>query len=562
MRGVYISDLATNVKRLVLATSLLSTGATIHWTFEDVASQAGLTRPVVFGSDQERKYILESTGTGVAFIDFDGDGRNDLFFPNGSTLDAKDPPIPLLYRNEGGGGFREMARETGLVEGGWAQAACAGDIDNDGKTDLFVTYYGTNRLYRNTGSKFEDVTRSKGLAGAGNRWGAGCALVDYDRDGRLDIFVSNYVDFDLKNAPLPGSMPDCIWKGLTVFCGPRGLPMARNALYHQRTDGTFEDVSERAGILKPGGRYGLGTIAADFNNDGWPDIYVACDQTPSQLYHNNRNGTFTERGIEAGVAYNFDGRLQSGMGVAVGDFDRNGYLDIVKTNFSGDLPSLYLNEDGSFFRDVSQQAGLGAHQLLGWGVAFADFDEDGFPDLVMANGHVYPEVDRSRLGDRYRQLTLIYRNLGNGKFADQTAHSGPAFEIPRPARGLATGDLDDDGYPEVVIANMNQPPSLLKNKTVRQNWIRIELTGRKSNRSAIGARVTVTSGGRIQMNEVRSGDSYYSTNELALHFGLGTSQTVDRVEVRWPSGLVEHWEKPAVKKTHRLVEATGTPTKL
>lgn len=547
----------TNVKLLVaVGVALIATGTAITFNFEDVAETLGLVHAATAGGKDGKKFILETTGNGAVVLDFDNDGDNDIFVTNGTVLETKNSAPSFLYRNESGK-FREIAREAGLTQSGWAQAVCAGDINNDGNIDLFVTYYGTNRLFLNRGKKFEDVTKTVGLPVEGQRWGAGCSLLDFDRDGRLDIFVSNYVELDLAKTPLPGSRPDCIWKGLAVMCGPRGLPLAKNALYRQRPDGTFEDVSAKAGILKPGGRYGLGVVASDFDNDGWPDIYVACDQTPSLLYQNKRDGTFVERGVEAGVAYNFDGRLQAGMGVAVADFDGNGFLDIAKTNFSGDLPSLYLNEDGKFFRDVSQQAGLGVHQLLGWGVAFVDVDEDGWKDLVMANGHVYPEVDRASIGDRYRQPTLLYRNLGNGKFADLTSQAGSAFEKLRPARGLATGDIDGDGYPEIVIVNMNEPPSLLKNRGPRQNWVRVELQGTKSNRSAIGARVTVDAGGRKQIDEVRAGGSYYSQHELPLHFGLGSSKVVDKVEVRWPNGLVEQWTKVEVNRTHKLVEGSA-----
>jgi hypothetical protein len=344
---------------------------------------------------------------------------------------------------------------------------------------------------------------------------------------------------------------------MVVACGPRGLPKAHNVLYHNNRDGTFTDVSEPAGILKPGGRYGLGVVAADFDNDGWPDLYVACDQTPSLLYRNRGDGTFEERGVEAGVAYNFDGQLQSGMGVAVADFDGDGKLDIAKTNFSGDIPSLYKNEDGKFFTDVSQLAGLSANHLLGWGIAFVDLDDDGWKDLIIANGHIYPEVDRAPLGDRYRQKTLVYRNLGNGKFADITAQAGPALEMLRPARGLAVGDVDGDGRPEIVIVNMNATPSLLKNQGPRQNFLSLALAGTKSNRSAIGARVAVQSGGRRQIDEVMSGGSFYSQNDMTLYFGLGAASVINRLEVRWPSGTVQEWTDIAANQRLLITEGSA-----
>jgi enediyne biosynthesis protein E4 len=535
---------------LILPAAALLLGST-PLRFTDVAADWGFQARTTYGDSVRNTYILETTGIGAAIFDFDGDGRNDVLITNGTTLDAKPGEHPglLLYRNDGPGRFREMGAAAGLKVSGWAQAACAADIDNDGDSDLAVTFYGYNRLFRNAGGRFEDVTGAAGLPATGTRWGSGCSWLDYDRDGFADLFVANYVELDLGRTPKPGEGPDCMWKGMPVVCGPVGLPKAGNALYRNRGDGTFEDVSVKAGILKPGKRYGLGVAAADFNNDAWPDIYVACDQTPSLLYENKRDGTFVERGLEAGVAYNGDGAVQSGMGVAVADLDGNGFLDIVKTNFSGDLPSLYLNEDGRFFRDAAREAGLGVHQLLGWGVAAVDADEDGLPDLVLANGHVYPEVDRSKLGERYRQLTLMYRNLGNGKFADLTAQAGEPFRAPRPARGLATGDLDGDGRPEIVIVNMNEPPAVLKNESARGNWVRIVLEGTKSNRSAIGGRVTVEAGGRRQMAEVAAGGSYYSQHERALYFGLGRAAQAATIEVRWPTGKSQVFRNVAANRT-------------
>ena len=445
--------------------------------------------------------------------------------------------------------------QAGLTRSGWAQAACVGDFDNDGHPDLLVTYYGHNSLYRNLGNgKFAEVTAPSGLPVTGTRWGSGCAFIDYDNDGYLDIFVANYVNLDLSKTPKPGSSESCKWKGMSIVCGPAGLPLAMNALYHNNRDGTFTDVSEKAGILAPGGRYGLGVVAADFDNDGWTDIYVACDQTPSLLYRNKHDGTFEERGAAAGVAYNADGHLQAGMGIAVADYVHNGFLGIAKTNFSGDRPSLYRNEDGKSFEDVSEEAGLGRNQLLGWGAAFVDVDEDGWPDLVMANGHVYPEIDRSQVGETYRQKTLLYRNLGNGKFEDVTAVAGPGFAPLRPARGLAVGDLDGDGRPEILIVNMNERPVLLKNMGPRGNAIAVLLEGVTGNRSAIGARVTVESGGRRQMAQVVSGGSYYSQNSLTLYFGLGKAERVDFVEVNWPGGGRQRWSGLGVNRTVVLKE--------
>ncbi len=530
---------------------LFSSAGGIH--FVDSARQAGLTLPNTYGGVATKDYILETTGNGVAIFDFDGDGSNDIFVVNGTTLEPRAGQAPAtlqLYHNDGAGRFTDVSKKAGFTAEGWGQGVCVGDYDNDGHPDLLVTYYGHNVLYRNMGDgAFRDVTEKAGLPVAGTRYGSGCSFFDYDRDGNLDLFISNYVDLDLKTTPKPGDNQNCEWKGIAVMCGPRGLPPGKNLLYHNNGDGTFTDVSEHSGILKPGGRYGLGVVAADFDNDGWPDLYVACDMTPSLLLHNRHDGTFEERGVQSGVAYNFDGQLQAGMGVAVTDFDGNGFLDIAKTNFSGDLTSLFRNEDGKFFTDVSQEAGLTAHHLLGWGIAFLDIDEDGWKDLIIANGHVYPEVEGAAVGDTYREKTLLYRNLGNGRFADITAEAGPAFQQSRPARGLAVGDLDGDGHPEVVIVNMNEAPSLLRNDGPHQNALLVSLVGTKSNRSAIGGRVVLEAGGRRQMDEVSSGGSYYSQSDMTLHFGLGQASVVDRLEVRWPSGAVQQWKRvPANRK--------------
>jgi hypothetical protein len=524
--------------------------------FIDITAVSGLTVPNTFGGRDAKASILESTGTGAAIFDYNGDGANDIFIANGTLLGstgAAASPRSQLYRNDGQGHFQDAAQSAGLTRTGWAQAACAADFDNDGHTDLLVTYYGQNTLYRNSGNgKFTDVTVQAGLPVTGTRWNSGCAFLDYNRDGYLDIFIANYVDLPALAHP-PGK---CDWKGMQVWCGPHGLPTGHNILYRNNRDGTFTDVSESAGILKPGGRFGLGVAVADFDNDGWPDIYVACDQTPSLLYRNRHDGTFEEVGDSAGVAYNADGQLQAGMGAAVADYDANGFLDIAKTNFSGDRPSLYRGENNRFFEDVSEYAGLGHNQLLGWGIAFLDIDEDGWPDLIMANGHVYPEIDRSPIGETYRQKTLLYRNLGNGKFADITNSAGPAFATPRPSRGLATGDLDGDGRPEIVIVNMNEKPTVLKNVGPRQNAIALTLTGTRSNRSAIGARATVTTRTHRQMAEVSSGGSYYSQNSLTLYFGLGHADQVDRLEVRWPSGDTQTWSHLALNRTLAITEGT------
>ena len=527
----------------------------------DVAMESGLTLKNTSGGKDSKTYIFETTGNGVAIFDYDGDGANDVLITNGTTLLK---PVPgetrtvQLYRNNGRGKFTDVSRQAGFTFEGWAQGVCVGDYNNDGKPDVLITYYGQNRLYKNLGGgKFADATTEAHLPVGGIRYGAGCSFFDYDKDGWLDLFVANYVDLDLAKTPKPGEDGSCRWKELSVMCGPVGLPLAHNVLYHNNGDGTFTDVSGPSGILKPGGRYGLGVVAADFDNDGWPDIYVACDQTPSLLYWNKHDGTFEERGDASGVAYNADGQLQAGMGVAVADYDGKGFLDIAKTNFSGDLPSLFKNEDGKFFTDVSLQAGLAAHHLLGWGIAFVDLDGDGFKDLVIANGHVYPEVDRSAIEESYFQKTLLYRNLGNGKFADVTTQAGPALAKVRPARGLAVGDLDGDGRPEIVIANMNSTPTLLRNDGPKRNFISLLLSGTTSNRSAIGARVTIEAGGLRQMDEVMSGGSYYSHNDMTLYFGLASAPKIDRLQIRWPSGAIQEWKD--VPANLRLLITEGSP---
>jgi hypothetical protein len=535
----------------------------LPFQFEDAARSSGLTVPNTSGGKTRKDYILETTGNGVAIFDYDGDGAEDIFIANGTTLDRQ-PGVrhsPQLYHNEGHGHFTEVGEKAGFTAEGWGQGVCVGDYDNDGRPDLLVTYYGANRLYRNLGNgTFRDVTAQAKLPVDGVRYGSGCSFFDYDRDGHLDLFVANYVDLDLASTPKPGSGSFCVWKEIPVMCGPRGLPLAHNVLYHNNGDGTFTDVSLKAGILKHGGRYSLGVATADFDNDGWPDIYVACDMTPSLLFENKHDGTFEERGAAAGVAYNFDGALQAGMGVAVADFDGDGRLDIAKTNFSGDLTSLYRNEDGKFFTDVSREAGLAARQYLGWGIAFLDADDDGWPDLVIANGHVYPEVDARPVGDKYLQPTLLMRNLGNGRFADQTTAAGPAFATPRPARGLAVGDLDGDGRPEIVIVNMNAAPSLLKNRKAGGNFLNVAVKGTKSNRSGIGARIQLTVGKREMVGEVMSGGSYYSQNSLVSHFGLGTANVVDRLRIRWPDGTWQSWERVPVNRKVIATEGSAELT--
>jgi hypothetical protein len=439
---------------------------------------------------------------------------------------------------------------------------CVGDYDNDGFEDLYVTYYGKNVLYHNNGDgTFTDVSSKAGVAGTGKAWGSGCAFVDYDRDGKLDLFVATYVDFDVNSAPKPGERADCLWKGVPVMCGPRGLPWSTNLLYHNRGNGTFEDVTQKSHIDKTNGHYSLSVSTLDFDEDGWPDIYVACDSTPSILYRNNRDGTFTDVAVVAGAAFSEDGKEQAGMGTTVGDFDGDGHLDIFKTNFSDDTSTLYRNLGDGTFEDATFAAGLGLHtQYLGWGTMFFDFDNDGWPDLLLVNGHVYPEVDRQHLGSDYEEPRVLYHNLGNGKFEDISAAAGPGITTHSSSRGLAIGDLWNDGKLSAVVSNMNAPPSLLVNQVRASNhWIGVRTEGVKSNRDGIGARILLKTETRIQADEVRSGSSYNSNSDRRVHFGLGSSKAVAPIEIRWPSGLTETFETPAVDRIVVLKEGTGKP---
>jgi len=531
--------------------------------FVDDADKAGLTMMNVFGGKDSKKFIIETTGTGVAIFDYDNDGWPDIFLVNGTTLEgfpAGKSPTNHLYRNNHDGTFSDVTKQAGLADAsGWGQGACVGDYDNDGWEDLYVTYYGKNRLYHNEHGVFREVGEASGTAGSGKAWGTGCAFVDYDRDGLLDLVVANYVDFDLSTAPAPGERASCVWKGVPVMCGPRGLPGAKNILYHNLGGGKFADVTTKAHIDKTSGHYSLGVATFDFDNDGWPDIYIACDSTASILFRNNHDGTFTDVAVSAGAAYNEDGREQAGMGVSVGDFNGDGNLDIFKTNFSDDTSTLYRNNGNGTFDDVTFAAGLGLHtQYLGWGTTFFDFDNDGWPDLLVVNGHVYPEVDKQHLGSTYPEPRILYHNNGNGTFSDLSAEAGPGITAMQAGRGLAVGDLWNDGRLSAVISNMNDHPSLLVNQLHSANhWIGIRTIGTKSNRDGIGARITVKVGARTMVDEVRSGASYASNNDVRVHFGLGAATKIDWMQIRWPSGLTERFEGLGVDKIHTAKEGTG-----
>jgi enediyne biosynthesis protein E4 len=533
----------------------------VPFSFRRLGPEAGLTAVTVFGGRTTNRYLLETTGCGVAMLDYDNDGSTDLFFVNGTTLEGfpkGEEPRPHLYRNTGHGAFEDVTEAAGLRnQWGWGQGACAGDYDNDGNVDLFVTYYGHNRLFHNDGrGHFEDMTDRAGVGNSETRWGTGCAFLDYDRDGKLDLFVANYIDLDLATAPTPDSGL-CRYKGVPVACGPPGLKGGRNVLFHNRGDGTFADVSDASGITKASGSYGLGVSTLDFDNDGWVDIYVANDSNPSALYRNRHDGTFEDVGVRAGCAYSQDGKPQAGMGVGVGDFDRNGWLDILKTNFAGDTTSLYANTGGSFCEDRTFDAGLGMNsRWLGWGAGFADFDNDGWIDIFLTNGHVYPEVRQLKTEAGYEQRKVVYRNV-EGHFEDVSERLGPPATTPKAGRGTAFGDLDGNGTIDVAINNVHDTPDVfLTTAPPDHHWLELHLVGTESNRSAIGARVRIVTGAVVQLREVQGGGSYLSQNDLTLHVGLGDAPLVDRVEVHWPNGREEHWS--AVKGDQQLTLREGT----
>jgi hypothetical protein len=534
----------------------------LDFSFTEVAHTAGLDQFTVYGGTRTNRYLLETTGCGVAVLDIDGDGWLDVFLVNGTTLEgfpAGKAPTCHLYRNKKNGSFEDVTARAGVGQAGWGQGACAADYDNDGRDDLFVTSWGQNHLYRNGGDgTFEDVTTRAGLMNTKPRWGTGCAFIDYDRDGRLDLFAANYIDFDLASAPVPESGL-CRYKGVPVACGPPGLRGGRNVLYRNKGDGTFEDVSDRSRIATASGTYGLGVSTLDFDDDGWTDLYVANDSNPSALYRNNHDGTFTDMGIGAGCAYSQDGKPQAGMGVAIGDYDRNGTMDIFKTNFAGDTSTLYANNGSGMCDDRTFQAGIGRNtRWLGWGVSFTDFDLDGWLDLFLVNGHVYPEVEQLTSEAGYRQRKVVYRNLGNGRFEDITESLGPPVTTPKAGRGAAFADIDNDGDLDIVVNNVNDTTDLFRtNAPAGRSWILVRLTGVKSNRSAIGARVRVVAGKEIQTQEVRGGGSYYAQNDLRVHFGLGNRPRIDRIEVRWPNGLEESWQDVEVNRIVTLTEGSG-----
>jgi enediyne biosynthesis protein E4 len=530
--------------------------------FDEIAQQAGLNALNIYGGDTHKEFIIETTGNGAIIFDYDNDGWPDIFLPSGSKVEGfpeDQAPAGHLYHNNHDGTFTDVTLQAGLARSGWGQGGCVGDYDNDGYLDLFITYWGQNVLYHNNGDgTFSDVTAKAGLKTALDEWSTGCSFVDYDRDGKADILVVHYVDFSYDSVPKPGEGRWCQWKGIDVMCGPRGLKPGVNALYHNNGDGTFTDVSQKSGIPNTSKCYGLTSLTADFDHDGWPDVYVACDSTASILYRNNHNGTFTDIGKQVGVAYSEDGSEQAGMGLSADDFTHSGYQDIVKTNFSDDTPTLYLNRGGNNFDDVTSSSGLGnIKNWLGWGVQFYDFDNSGWPGILISNGHVYPEVDSKALGTSYREPKVAYYNLRDGTFANITATAGPTLSDLHSGRGMALGDLFNDGHEEALVNNMNERPSLYYNTSAVGNWISLQLIGVKSNHAALGAMVTLQQGNDKHEKEVRSGDGYISQSDLRLHFGLGKSNRAEKIIIRWPSGLVETISDLPANQYYVVREGTG-----
>jgi len=533
--------------------------------FIDVAERAGLKVPNVWGGVEHKRIIIETKGSGIAFFDYDNDGWLDIYLTNGSRLDTKwtagAAPTTHLFKNNRDGSFTDVTEKSGIGRSGWQTGVCVGDYDNDGWDDIFCTFWGHNILFHNNGNgTFSDATMKAGLAQEKGRWGTGCSFLDYDRDGHLDLFVCNFVHLDPDNPPSADNASFCQWKGVPTMCGPRGLPGDTNILYHNNGDGTFVDVSEKAGILKPGPRYSITSVCCDFDNDGWPDIYVAVDSMPSILFQNNHDGTFTDIAVISGSAYNADGHEQAGMGLGVADYDCDGWFDIFKTNFADDTSNLYHNNGDGTFSDLSFNSGLGINNTyVGWGCGFIDYDNDGWSDIVQINGHVYPEIDKYNFGETFKNPRLVYKNLGNGNFKDVTASMGPGITTPFSSRGAAFGDYDNDGGMDILILNMNELPSLLHNVGgSKQNWIKLKLVGTKCNRTAIGARARIITGKHVQMAEVQSGASVMSQNDLRLHFGLGASKIVDAIEVKWPTTQkIERFEKVKPNQILTIREGDG-----
>ncbi len=521
--------------------------------FTDITEKAGITFKHV--SSPEKKYIVESMSGGVALLDYDNDGFLDIYFVNSLTTDLvklNQKTKSALYHNNGDGTFTDVTDKAGLGDVGWGMGVATGDYDNDGFEDIYVTCLGSNHLFKNNGNgTFTDVTQKAGVDD--QRWSTGAAFVDYDNDGKLDLFVANYVDFDVNHLPEFGKGRSCQFKGIPVQCGPRGLPGAGDSLFHNNGDGTFTDVSKKAGVSDPDGYYGMGVICSDFDGDGLVDIFVANDSTPNFLYHNNGDGTFKDVGFQSGTAVNENGSEQGSMGVTLGDYDNDGKLDLFITNFDDDYNTLYHNNGRGIFTDVSYAAKVAAVSLpyVGWGTKFFDYDNDGWVDLLVVNGHVYPQLPT------YKQRNLVHHNNRDGTFSEVGAQLGAPFAEKRVGRGAAFGDIDNDGDVDVVINNLDGAPQILRNDGGTNNSILIKTIGVKSNRDGIGTRIRVVAGDLKQVQEVYSGGSYISQNDLRLHFGLENRTKIDQIEVRWPSGTVDKLTNISANKILTVKEGQG-----
>jgi hypothetical protein len=511
-------------------------GADPNVRFTDVAAEAGITLLNISGSPT-KDLVMDANGNGAAWFDFDRDGDLDALLVNGSRferLKRGGDPMAALYRNDGNGSFTDVTSASGLTRRGWGTGVCVGDYDNDGFSDVYITAFGPNVLWRNTGRGTFTATGEAADA----RWSTGCAFADYNRDGFIDLYVANYVRFDERSVPSRTS-GTCKFMNIATFCGPRPLPGEADALYRNTGKGRFTDVSRAAGIVDPG-YYGFGVIFTDLDDDGWPDIFVANDSVPNLFFRNRGDGTFDEQGVLSGLAVAGNGREQAAMGVSVGDIDDDGRLDLVQTNFAQDYTTVYTNEGGGLFRDGSRAAGtlatLGPN--LGWGVGLVDLDNDSRLDLFVANGHVYPDVNKTGTSN-YAQRSQLLMNTGQGRLRRVTNAAGGGLDIEKSSRGAAFGDYDNDGDTDVLIVNMDDRPTLLRNDTAGGHWISLRLIGTRSNRDAIGATVTTQAGGRRRLRVVRSGGSYISHNDMRVKFGLGATTTVDRVTIRWPSGQVD-----------------------
>jgi hypothetical protein len=534
--------------------SAQATGGAVR--FVDTTTQSGISFKHI--SSPEKRYIVESMSGGVALLDYDNDGNLDIYFVNSLTMDllkAASKPQSELYRNNGNGTFTNVTAKAGVGDTGWGMGVCVGDYNNDGWEDLYVTCLGPDHLFKNNGDgTFTNVTAKAGVSDP--RWSTGAAFLDYDNDGNLDLFVSNYVDFDVNN--LPSNERPCLYRGIEVQCGPRGLRGAGDTLYHNNGDGTFENVSIKAGVSDPNGYYGMGVVCSDFDGDGFVDIFVANDATPNFLYRNRGDGTFKDIGFVSGTAVNANGSEQACMGVTVADYDHDGRFDIFATNFAQEYNVLYRGQGSNMFSDVSYAAGFQNQPNVSWGTKFFDYDNDGWVDLFVANGHVYPQVDKANLDAGYRQRKFLHKNNRNGTFSEVAAASGAPLVEKRVSRGVAFGDMDNDGDVDLIINDLDGAPSLLRNDGGSENnSVLIKAVGARSNRSGIGARVKVVSGDLSQIDEVRSGASYISHNDLRLHFGLERRTKIDLIEVRWPSGVIDKIEGVGVNKILFIKEGKG-----